>query len=241
MFAVERIAAATGETKRPLPPSAVLRYMIAQSLDFAPGSRFVYSNFGYSILGRVAESVTGAPYEDAVRTLMLEPLGLSDMRLGHTLPEDRPVEEADYYPKYVKAPSIFESSKREVPEPDGAFSLETMDAHGGWTATATSLVLFAGLPFLRPGAFREIVRPPDPPATGDKGAYCGLGWFVRPQQDGFNRWHTGSLPGTASLLVHTHDGMAWAAILNYGEEKRRIAEALDEALARAARECLQRG
>ncbi|RJO78005.1 class A beta-lactamase-related serine hydrolase [Nocardia panacis] len=45
---------------------------------FAPGTRFRYSNTNYVVLGSVIEKVTGRPYADAIRTRILEPLGLRD-------------------------------------------------------------------------------------------------------------------------------------------------------------------
>jgi N-acyl-D-amino-acid deacylase len=30
----------------------------------------------------------------------------------------------------------------------------------------------------------------------------------------FNRWHTGSLPGTATILVRRHDGLNWVVLFN---------------------------
>ena len=45
--------------------------------------------------------------------------------------------------------------------------------------------------------------------------FYGLGFSVRRLGDGrMNQWHTGSLPGTSTLLVRRHDGMAWAVMFN---------------------------
>jgi CubicO group peptidase (beta-lactamase class C family) len=46
-------------------------------LGWAPGTRFEYSNLGYALLGKVIETVTGAPYAEAVRSRILVPLGLT--------------------------------------------------------------------------------------------------------------------------------------------------------------------
>ncbi|HDS1578152.1 TPA: beta-lactamase family protein [Stenotrophomonas maltophilia] len=45
-------------------------------LDFAPGSRWSYSNTGYILLGRVIEVVSGEPYADYVCRHLLQPLGM---------------------------------------------------------------------------------------------------------------------------------------------------------------------
>jgi CubicO group peptidase (beta-lactamase class C family) len=41
------------------------------------GARASYSQAGYSVLGRVIEKVVGMPYEKAIASLLIEPLGLS--------------------------------------------------------------------------------------------------------------------------------------------------------------------
>jgi CubicO group peptidase (beta-lactamase class C family) len=55
------------------------------SFNWAPGTRFEYSNLGYAILGRVVTAASGVPYEDFIRTRLLEPLGLS--RTGYRAAE----------------------------------------------------------------------------------------------------------------------------------------------------------
>src|ERR1700744_4366193 len=47
------------------------------SFNWAPGTRFEYSNLGYAILGRVISAVTGQPYPDVMRARILDPLGLA--------------------------------------------------------------------------------------------------------------------------------------------------------------------
>jgi CubicO group peptidase (beta-lactamase class C family) len=45
-----------------------------------PGTQFAYNNTALDVAGRVIEVVTGSPYEDAVRALLLDPLRLSHTR-----------------------------------------------------------------------------------------------------------------------------------------------------------------
>jgi CubicO group peptidase (beta-lactamase class C family) len=47
------------------------------SFNWAPGTRFEYSNLGYAILGRVIAAVTGQPYAEVIKTRLLGPLGMS--------------------------------------------------------------------------------------------------------------------------------------------------------------------
>jgi CubicO group peptidase (beta-lactamase class C family) len=47
-------------------------------LLFRPGTGFQYSDFAYGLAGRVAAVVSGLPFPEAVRSLILEPMGLAD-------------------------------------------------------------------------------------------------------------------------------------------------------------------
>jgi CubicO group peptidase (beta-lactamase class C family) len=47
-------------------------------LEFAPGTQWKYSDWGYCLLGRVIESVTGKPYAQVLREQIFEPLEMHD-------------------------------------------------------------------------------------------------------------------------------------------------------------------
>src|SRR5262249_31395645 len=96
MFRSAEIARAL-RVPQPATPAHIIRYMLGQRLDFDPGSRFAYSNFGYCLLGRVIETVSGAAYETHVQEHVLAPLGITRMRLGKTLPAERAAGEVAYY------------------------------------------------------------------------------------------------------------------------------------------------
>src|SRR6266851_4414642 len=55
----------------------IIRYMMGKPLDHDPGKKEVYSNFGYCVLGRVIERVSGETYEDYVKKRLLKPLGIT--------------------------------------------------------------------------------------------------------------------------------------------------------------------
>jgi D-alanyl-D-alanine carboxypeptidase len=46
-------------------------------LEFEPGTRWIYSNSGYNLLGFIIESVTGKSYWDFVSTRIFKPLGMN--------------------------------------------------------------------------------------------------------------------------------------------------------------------
>ncbi len=76
------------ESMTPAELDALLRAGL--TFDAAPGTRFEYSNLGWTILGRVVTNVAGAQFQDVVAERVLTPLGLTST--GFTLdavPADR--------------------------------------------------------------------------------------------------------------------------------------------------------
>ena len=201
----------------------VIRFMWRQPLDFDPGTEYAYSNFGYCLLGRIIEEVTQQPYEEYVKNRVLEPVGITRMRIGGTLLEDRADDEVRYYgyPGQPLAYPVLPGTPDRVPWHYGGFHLETMDAHGGWIASPVDLVRFAtSLDGSRPPSILEpetvdmMTSPPKPRLRPGLPYHYGMGWVVRHVGDGANWWHDGSLPGTVSVLVRTYHGMVWAAVFN---------------------------
>jgi len=249
MFRPAQIARAL-DLEPPPGPADVIRYMLGQPLEFEPGSRYAYSNFGYCVLGRILERVAGQPYESFVREQVLAPCGIHRMRLGRTLDERHAPDEVRYYmDDSSEAAPVYPSVAAKVPWPYGGFNLEAMDAHGGWIASVVDLARFAAPldnpdkhPVLRSATLNTMSAPPAPPAWRDADGklgpvYYGCGWMVRPMPSTgrANFWHTGSLPGTFALLVHRHDGVGWAALFNQRSSQPQWPDAaLDPALHRAA-------
>ena len=207
----------------PAGPAAILRWMLGRPLDFEPGARYAYSNFGYCVLGRILERASGRSYEAAVKSLVLEPAGIERMRLGRSKAAGRFPGEVGYYPQSGAKPgrSVFPDDRAPVPPPYGTFSIEAMDAHGGWIASAVDLVRFVTAldgtrkpALLKPDTFALIPASPNPKIEPDHATRYGLGWSLHPTGKGMNWSHTGSLPGTTAILVRTHDRMTWAALFN---------------------------
>lgn len=48
------------------------------TLDFAPGTRFRYSNLGYVLLGQLIERVSGQPYQDYIQQHIISPVGANN-------------------------------------------------------------------------------------------------------------------------------------------------------------------
>ena len=206
----------------PLSVDQIISFMLDQPLDFDPGGRESYSNFGYAVLGRMVERVTGQGYEEWVRNEVLSATGVGGMVLARPFPDQRPADEVAYYhpPPPHLVPAI-PPRDGQVPLPDGGFDLDVMAAHGGWIATASDLVRFAlavdgsgSVPdVLGPDLVRQMLAPPG--VGPSDSTYYGMGWIVEPTQAGEPEfwWHPGDLPGATALLVHSGT-VTWALLLN---------------------------
>jgi len=165
-------------------------------LKYAPGEHFGYSNFGYCILGRVLEKVSGLSYPEIVQQNVLARCGVTAMQIGGNTLAQRARGEVVYYG-----------------ENPYNMNVARMDSHGGWIATPSDLVQFA----LRVDGFDnppDILRPDTlktmaTPSTAGPGYACG--WAVNKAH---NYWHNGSLPGVTTILVRTSSGLCWAAFTN---------------------------
>ncbi len=66
------------EPGRAFTPEELLPFAMELSPLFEPGTQYDYSNTNTILLGMVAEKVTGQPFETALRSGILEPLGLTN-------------------------------------------------------------------------------------------------------------------------------------------------------------------
>jgi N-acyl-D-amino-acid deacylase len=212
------------------PPSAeqIIRFMLAQPLDFAPGTRYAYSNFGYNVLGRIIERRSGMSYGEYVHQEVLAPAGIVSMRLGRTRLEERAPGEVRYVrlPDQPLVPSVF-PGVGYVPFADGGYYLEALDARGGWIGTAEDQIRFAtavdgqrGKALLKLETVDLMLQTPVPGEIGAEGAgnaqsVSGLSWNVVPMDGGLAWSHAGALEATcAAWMIRRPDGIAISFVFN---------------------------
>lgn len=166
-------------------------------LDHPPGTAHAYSNFGYCLLGRVVEKLSGQNYAGYVRDKLLARCGVTQMRIGAGPFTERARNEVVYVaqggdPYRVK--------------------VARADSCGGWIASPSDLVNFVshvdGLPdapgLLRPETVRTMTTP------SPLSPRYAKGWIINDR----GWWHNGSLPGTSAVMVRGPNGLAWAALAN---------------------------
>jgi len=62
------------------PSADIVKDFASRPLDFAPRSRYSYSNTGYLLLGQIAEQAGGEPFAAALQRRLFTPLGLAHTR-----------------------------------------------------------------------------------------------------------------------------------------------------------------
>jgi len=202
-----------------------ISWMLDRDLDFNPGTRYSYSNFGFCVLGRIIEKVTGQRYEDYIRSDVLAPLGLARVQQAKSQLSQRAEGEVRYY-DYPGAPlidSFFPGVRGKVPIPySGLLPFESLDSVGAWIASAADLArIFVMLDskrpplLLRPETVRlMLAHPPyNNSGPGEPGWY-GFGIASYPAGSDAVWWHNGGGPGFHAFAVRMPNGYACAAVFN---------------------------
>ncbi|MGB4776212.1 MAG: serine hydrolase [Daejeonella sp.] len=186
-------------------PGQLISYVLDNiPLKNKPGMVYEYSNFGYCILARIIEKITGKTYEEYVKESVFTPIGVNNAFIaGNTLQEKKNTEVIYYnqdadinispYSKQVSASRLDASAGWIISPKDMAKFLVSVDGF----ATKPDIL---GLPAL--SLMTE---------TSAANSYYASGWQVNQNNDW---WHSGSLVGTATLAVRANNGFCWVVFAN---------------------------
>ncbi|HEX4349447.1 MAG TPA: serine hydrolase domain-containing protein, partial [Verrucomicrobiae bacterium] len=178
-------------------------------LENEPGTHYAYSNFGFCLLGRVIEKLTGQKYSEYVQQAVLSKCSVKDMRIGGNTLAQRAPDEVIYYGQPATGTDTYD------------MNITRMDSHGGWIATPSDLVRFAlhvdGFK-TTPNILNAVSIKSMTTATAQNANYA-CGWCVNRIP---NWWHNGSLPGTSTIMVRTGSGLCWAAFANTRAENLNL-------------------
>ena len=226
-LSIDTAKAAASALHIPMPPGydVTVRAAMGLPLDFDPGTQFSYSNYGFMVLARVIERVTGMKYEDAVRQLLLEPLGVRRMAVGQTGMEDQKPGEVRYYdvPRNRLALSLVAPQRRLVPMPYANFELEAGDGSGRWIASAVDLArLVARVEGTRAPALLAketlslLFERPVPFVSQDPQGqwWYALGTTAYPNGNATGWTHGGFYPGATAGYQSFGNGYLFAFVFN---------------------------
>ncbi|MTI30057.1 serine hydrolase domain-containing protein [Xanthovirga aplysinae] len=213
MFRSVEIAKSMG-VPAPADQESIIQYVLKRRLAYKPGSYYNYSNFGYMVLGKVIEKVTGENYEDYVRRAILNPIGIYDMKLAKNRLEERAKDEVVYY-DYNGASlrtSIYGTGEME-PKTYGGTDVSALEGAGGWIASPIDFMRLVsaidGLnenDILSAESIKEMIEVPGP-------GFHPIGWRSV-YSKGLVR--TGTLAGSTALIVRRNDGVSYMVVMNSG-------------------------
>ena len=176
-------------------PANVMRWVLGQPLEFTPGSRYAYSNLGYTTLGLIIEEVTGNTYEQEVERFFAD-LGYPGLvTLGRTFAADQDPLEPWYDGEDIGfAQNVFDPTGPFVRWPYGGWGHEGLFSMGGLVAPAGPLLALADNHIL----FGPSSGVPLSPGLGES----------------FVNAHSGSLPGSDTVVWQRGQTLRVAVLFN---------------------------
>ncbi len=185
---------------------AIISYTLDDlALTKAPGTAFSYSNFGYMILSRIIETVSGKSYVQFVKTEILDKINASKTEIAGSLLRDRKSDEVKYYGQGDDVNYVYDYTQ-----------FRRAAAAFGWMSTPTDMLLFANA--VDGSTTRQDIinsstidiMTTTTAASKGFGFTFGSGWVV--EGDEWFWW--GSLPGTFAILYRNANGTCIAAAAN---------------------------
>lgn len=183
------------------------------SLYFAPGTQFKYSNTGFCLLTQIAEKISGLPYQEFI-------------------------EKNIFLPLRMKSSTIYGADKNI---PDRAYGYHQRS--GEWTfadQSITSATMGDGsvytslneyqrwIQWLWRQKFTDDLSPFVPHAKIKNGLDYGYGWFIAKETDGTTGYfHSGESTGFHNIVYH-NPSKKLAIILFSNSDDDRISSAFEE-------------
>ena len=184
----------------------IIRFMLGTPLDFNPGTRSKQSNFGYSVLGRIIEQVSGLPYDEYVKKFILNPCGMLHTRIGPRLSDEYMLN---------NEPGTFRS-EMNTNLVHGVIEPILLDSAMGWYSNIfdmsrfmSCLLGYASRKLLSAPMVEFMFRKPSEPAPDNDDSWRGIGFHVR--KDGAF-WMDSDLHDNDVILFHKG---SWGSPLHF--------------------------
>ena len=195
--------------------------------EFKPGEKFDYNNLGYFMLGHIIAKVTGVAYPEYIEREVLRPLGLSETWY---------CDDHRIIPQRAKGYEFRDGTLINAPYTS---AVSPGGSAGSLCGTVGDMVkwthlLHAGR-VVSPATFKVMTT--RPMLTGGDSSWYGMGLYLPPTRVSFGHrkiYHGGTRPGFGAYLSHYPDDGLTIAILNNGGSGRAAAEAIEQAITRAA-------
>jgi CubicO group peptidase (beta-lactamase class C family) len=186
----------------PVTREEIARWGTGQKMQFWPGFRYAYSNFGFSLLGLVIERKTGSDYISWMRDKIFAPLGVTRPRLGLPLELSRAPEEVAYTAQDGRLTADFVTGIGSAPIQYGGENNANFASFGGWVMSAPDYVRI--LASYAPGQTPPTQTHFKDMAGAPRGNHGGVACTE----------HGGGMPGTTTYIALRDDEIAIAVFFN---------------------------
>jgi CubicO group peptidase (beta-lactamase class C family) len=193
---------------KPTAADDIIRQYAGGKLDFEPGTRWSYSNTGYTILGRVVEKVSGEPLGEFLKRRIFEPL---QMTRSFLVPRSETPGLARGYTTFALGPL----------EPARIEAEGWLDAAGGIYASATDLArwdlaLMSGR-VVKPESYRLMTQPRL--LANGKSTNYGCGLSITQREGETILQHSGAISGFLAYNAAVPRTKSAVVLLSNSEER----------------------
>jgi CubicO group peptidase (beta-lactamase class C family) len=172
-----------------------------------PHDRWHYSNVVYAMLGELIEELDGRPWEESLRTRLLDPLEMRRTTVGF---DDGP-----------RATGYYVAPYDDVPRVEPVLDFKAMAPCGGLASTAADMARWSAFvadpsSLLSSDTLEEMCQPQILLNTQSWAGAMGLGFFLMRSSSG-RTWvgHTGGMPGhITGIFTHRESGTGGIALMN---------------------------
>lgn len=173
-----------------------------QPLDFEPGTKWLYNNSGYVLLGAIIEKASGQLYADFLKTRIFDPLGMK-----HTMVDETERIIAGRAAGYDKTPDGYRNATYlSMTQPHAAGALvSTVDDLAKWDAALYTEKLLKQSTLLK--AWTPYIL------TDGKSTGYGYGWMLGTYEGHRVVEHGGGIHGFTSNGIRFPDERLYVAVL----------------------------
>jgi D-alanyl-D-alanine carboxypeptidase len=191
-----------GAYRNPMTATQVISLAAGKPLDFAPGTKWNYSNTGYFLLTLIVEKVSAEPYSQFVRRHVLEAVGMNHTRSSDPFEIIR-----NRSAGYAYANGRLENRDPIQPTATGGAGMlvSTVGDLAKWDAALTRQAILTNESYVQ-------VWNNAPLSSGLPSGY-GLGWFVSPMRDHRSQSHSGGTAGFSSNILRLPDDQLTVIVL----------------------------
>lgn len=168
-----------------------MQVFINRPLMFEPGTQYFYTTYGYVILGRVIEAVSGMTYADYMKKHIFDPAGMNNTA----------VEEIDRH--YANKSCLYHHNGRKA-KVAKQNDLSNRIPGGGFYSTLEDVMKFGNAllegKYIKPETLEMMLQTDSLDYNGNK---YGLGWFLYgpAPHEGLVIGHSGGQSGCTSQLM----------------------------------------